>query len=86
MAEPDKKPERTPWEAAAVIEEVSVLKRSLPRVTKVLKKRLQAVKGRVSAGEGGRGEAAGVCGTGTETAGERGDYRAVFADASHFVT
>jgi hypothetical protein len=38
MAEPDKKPARTLREAAAVIEEVSGLKRSLPQVMKFLKK------------------------------------------------
>jgi transposase len=38
MAELDKKPARTLREAAAVIEEVSGLKRSLPQVMKFLKK------------------------------------------------
>jgi transposase len=51
MAELDKKPARTLREAAAVIEEVCGLKRSLPQVMKFLKKRFQTVKGWISTGE-----------------------------------
>jgi hypothetical protein len=50
-----RKPARTPGEAGAVIEGVSGLKRSPPRVMKFLKKRLPGAEGWFSAGEGGGG-------------------------------